>query len=274
MLKKAFYVIVIFFFILFLGCNKDNSYFAPELSNLKIYINEIGFNPSWIELYNDEDSAVNIGGFYLFSDYNKKIKLNSNLIPSKGYIIFNISSNQGNNNLPILINKENGIIYLEEPNKKQVDKLEFSKISDGKSYGRIPDGGVNLIHFDIPTPMQSNFTFLMPNQPPIIKDVTFYPINPNPYQEVTVSAFIFDDHMLTSAKLFYSDNNNAEYESEFTNTCCDPRKLEAKIKGFPINTIVSFYIKATDDSSSVSYFPNGAPTITLSYQVSSIKKGK
>lgn len=227
----------------------------------------MGYNPNWVELYNNEDSSINLNGFCLFINNKNKVKLNSVVIPAKSYLVFNFSPNQSDYNLPIIINKFNGVLFLKDPNKKQVDKLEYSNLPDGKSFGRIPDGGNELIYFNTPTPMLSNYTFLMPNKPPIIKDVSFYPTNPLPFQEVTVTAFIFDDYALTSAKLFYNDDNIAEYESDFINKSCDPRKVEAKIKGFPPMTNVSFYIKVSDDSSAISFYPDGAPAVNINYIV-------
>lgn len=268
MYKYVTISIVILVFSLLIGCQKENSIYSPEHSQFKLYINEIGYNPNWIEIYNDEDTAIDLRGFLLYADYKNKVRLSSNVIPSKGYIVYNLASIQGNNNLPVFINKNGGVVYLEDPYKKLVDKFEFVNLVDGGSYGRLPDGGNNYIYFDTPTPMQSNYTFMMPNQPPVIKDVSFSPINPMPFQEVAVSAFIFDDHGLTSAKLiYYDDINNVEYKADFTNTCCDPRKLEAKIQGFPANYKISFYITATDDSSAVSFYPDGAPAVKISYEV-------
>ncbi len=208
--KTKFLIITISIFIIF-GCKKENSTFVPEHSQFKIFINEVGVNPNWIELYNNEDTAFNLNGFQMFVDYKNNIKIKNAVIPAKGYIIFNLSLNQGGNNLPIIIDNKKGTVYLEDPVKKQVDKLEFSNLVDGKSFGRLPDGGNEYFYFEIPTPMKSNYTFLMPNQPPIIKDVSFSPINPFSFQEVTVTAFIYDDYKLISAKLIYFDDDSIKF---------------------------------------------------------------
>ena len=63
-----------------------------EISNLKIYINEVNYLGKWIEIYNDEDKAVDVGGFSVTRNNNDgamgiAIIPTETKIASKGYIV-------------------------------------------------------------------------------------------------------------------------------------------------------------------------------------------
>ncbi len=93
--------------------------------------------------------------------------------------------------------------------------------------------------------------------PPAITNVIRTPQVPNATQSVTITADIFDnDGAVTSATLFYSADpaaTRATFTSvNMTNTGIS---YSATIPAFPLDTLVRYFIEATDDSANVSTFP-------------------
>ncbi|MEQ8908521.1 MAG: T9SS type A sorting domain-containing protein [Vicingaceae bacterium] len=86
--------------------------------------------------------------------------------------------------------------------------------------------------------------------PPTVVNINRNPLVPNASQSVTVSADITDsDGQVTSATLFYSADQNAAtnlfQSANMTNT---GSLYSATIPSFPLDSIVRYYISATDDS--------------------------
>ncbi len=93
--------------------------------------------------------------------------------------------------------------------------------------------------------------------PPSITNVVRTPQVPNPTQTVNITADIFDnDGAVTSATLFYSADPAAT-RSTFTSVNMTNTGItySASIPAFPLDTVVRYFIEATDDSSNVSTFP-------------------
>ncbi len=93
--------------------------------------------------------------------------------------------------------------------------------------------------------------------PPSITNVVRAPQVPNPTQTVNITADIFDnDGAVTSATLFYSADPVAT-RSTFTSVNMTNTGItySASIPAFPLDTVVRYFIEATDDSSNVSTFP-------------------
>ncbi len=111
--------------------------------------------------------------------------------------------------------------------------------------------------------------------PPSIADVRISPTTVSDTDTVVVSAEIFDiDGMITGATLYYSGDPMA-MSAAFTavpmvNTTGD--EYTATIRKFGRDTIVRYYIEATDDSSFVStapYTQAGKPLNTYDYEIMS-----
>lgn len=94
--------------------------------------------------------------------------------------------------------------------------------------------------------------------PPSITNVVRNPIVPNATQTVTITADIIDnDGVVTSASLFYSADPAAT-RSTFTSVAMTAtgNSYTATIPAFPLDTMVRYFIEATDDSSNVSSYPS------------------
>ncbi|MEQ8624020.1 MAG: T9SS type A sorting domain-containing protein [Vicingaceae bacterium] len=110
--------------------------------------------------------------------------------------------------------------------------------------------------------------------PPSITNVSRNPVTPNDTQSVTVTAEIFDtDGVVTGATLFYSADQTAALNlfSSVTMTNTIGSEYSAGIPAFPLDSVVRYYIEATDDSSltsstSVDFYtvrPNGTTIMDI-----------
>ncbi|MDP3150790.1 MAG: lamin tail domain-containing protein [Ignavibacteria bacterium] len=163
--------------------------------NPRVFINEVlasnlSTNPDmvdfgdfsdWIELYNDENIDVNIGGFYLSDDFTIPTKWQfpaNTIIPAKSfYLVWADDYNNipGNtylrnwwpNNISFTtkwchtnfkLNKGGDKLGLFNANGSVIDSLTFPNQSIDISFGRQPDAGNTLNFFGEPTPLASNTT--------------------------------------------------------------------------------------------------------------------
>jgi CotH kinase protein/Lamin Tail Domain/Chitobiase/beta-hexosaminidase C-terminal domain/Secretion system C-terminal sorting domain len=141
-------------------------------SNVNLFINEFMASNSntiadpdynqysdWIEIYNANDSTVNLSGYYLTDDLNDKTKWQINtdiIVRANSFVGFwaDDGSKKNHTNFKLLANS--GEIGLFSPNEILVDSIIYSTQTTDKSFGRFPDGAVAWNIFDIPTPGTKN----------------------------------------------------------------------------------------------------------------------
>jgi len=188
--KKIFpRISLLLFFVLLYATN------LLSQSNPRVFINEIlasnlttnpdmvdfGDFSDWIELYNDENVDVTIGGFYLSDDFALPMKwqIPANIvIPAKGFYLLwadglnntpgkTLIRDQWPNNIQFTtkwchtnfkLNKGSDKIGLFNANGIIIDSLIFLNQTTDVSFGRQPDGSNNLKYFGEPTPMTSNIS--------------------------------------------------------------------------------------------------------------------
>lgn len=142
---------------------------------------DFGDFSDWIELYNDENIDVNIGGFYLSDDFTIPTKWQfpaNTIIPAKSFYLvwaddFNdvpgktYIRNWWPNNISYTtkwchanfkLNKGGDKIGLFNASGIVVDSLLFPNQTTDVSFGRQPDGSNTLLHFGEPTPSTSNLS--------------------------------------------------------------------------------------------------------------------
>ncbi len=120
-------------------------------------------SPDWIELYNTNNSAVNINGYMLTDDTTKETfwTLPDYEMASGEYLIVFASSknrkdiSELHTNFKLKMLKEN--LYLMDPDGSIIDKVNAQCIPTDLSFGRIKDGGNNKAVLT-PTPGTSNDT--------------------------------------------------------------------------------------------------------------------
>ncbi|MBU1679254.1 MAG: CotH kinase family protein [Bacteroidetes bacterium] len=161
MKKNYFYLAVILIF---------SSLFAQEKPN--IVINEIltsnksGMkNPStnsyddWFELYNSGDDAVNLMGFYLSDDLNKKDKwqISSNItIQAKGFYGFWADDLDYSNHTNFKLAQSFEQLVFSSPQQGIIDSVSYAEQYVDISFGRYPDGSAEFFYFLKPSPGKIN----------------------------------------------------------------------------------------------------------------------
>ena len=152
-------------------------------SNLNTYPDMVDYGDfsDWIELYNDENIDVDLGGFYLSDDFSLPTKWkipNNSIIPAKGFFIIwadGFDDIPGNsyirdwwpNNIQFTtkwchsnfkLNKDADKIGLFNANGVFIDSVSFNSQLTDVSFGRQPDGADNWFYFGEPTPLNLNST--------------------------------------------------------------------------------------------------------------------
>lgn len=139
----------------------------PGKSNLKLFINEVQSAPAgddmdFIEIYNDEDREINIGGFILMDDKGVAEQFvipADTKIASKGLVVFSqVSPGAGIGFTFGLSSKGDKVTFVEADGKKIIDFVEIPNFEDvkGKSYSRIGNGGSQWQIVDTPTKGKDN----------------------------------------------------------------------------------------------------------------------
>ena len=254
-MKKFFvFAIILLASFMIFGCSTDedkNDNNGGNQSEVVLYINEIlsksDVYDDWFEIYNPNDQAVDISGFYVYDSgtTDNKYKLpNGTSIDAKGFLV--IWCDDGNTDLHtnFKLSSSGDEIWLEDANENEIDNKAFGAITPESSLGRNPDGSDNWEEFDTPTPGLSN-TGEAPNTPPVIAAPTIEPATPTPEDTVIVTVQITDDNEVASAKLYYMGGERDYVAVDMSSIGND--LFTATIPPFADSTQVSYYITAKDD---------------------------
>ena len=121
---------------------------------------EPGEFPDWIELYNGEDTTVELGGMYLTDDLNDPVKFQiaeGISIPAGGFLVFIADSEpeQGQFHTNFKLSSSGESLFLFDAGTL-VDETTFGILGSDVSWGRYPDGSENWKHLGTPTPGREN----------------------------------------------------------------------------------------------------------------------
>jgi hypothetical protein len=115
--------------------------------------------PTWVELYNNGNSAVNIGGYYLSDDASAKMKWripSGTSIPSKGYLLIWCDDVNTSLHTNFNLDSDGEELILSSSSQATLDHIEFPKQHLNVSYGRTSDGGSTVAFLVDPTPGAAN----------------------------------------------------------------------------------------------------------------------
>lgn len=139
---------------------------TPEPSNLKLYVNEVMASPvegesDFIELYNDEEVAIDLSGFILEDDggRSKAFTIPTGVsIPAKGILVFNQVDKTDPSSFNFGLSGTNGdVVKLFEASGALVDEVKTPIFEvAGQSYARIGNGGSQWQVVDQPTKGEAN----------------------------------------------------------------------------------------------------------------------
>lgn len=147
-------------------------------SNTLGYEDEFGEADDWIEIYNDNDLPVDIGGLYitdsLLNPTHWKIKSNSpksTRVPAKGFLLLWADQDtlQGAHHINMKLSKDGeqiGLSQVTNADTVWLDSLTYTQQLTDKSFGRERDGQDDFKMFDTPSPLMSN----NPHPPVILSD--------------------------------------------------------------------------------------------------------
>ena len=148
---KKLYTLLLFFFGAFLTVNGQvhiNEYSAANLNNI---LDNYERTEDWIELYNDSDIDMNIGGYHLSDKSSKPAKWEipqGTVIPAKGFLVFWCSgrdemcdNNVFHTNFKLTQTKDNETLLFTMPDETIIDEIPLGLVLVESSMCRSVDGG-------------------------------------------------------------------------------------------------------------------------------------
>ena len=137
--------------------------------NDNIYPDEFGEYEDWIEIYNTGKEAISLAGLYLTDDFSNPTKwqipdsdLALTTLDGEHFITFFADKEpwQGELHLNFKLKQDGeqlGLYYKHSDNSIHlIDTITFPQLNNYQSFGRLPNGGLGWVEFDIPTPNAIN----------------------------------------------------------------------------------------------------------------------
>ena len=136
--------------------------------NTSTIADEFGENDGWIEIYNNNNEAIDIGGLYLSNDLANlplwQIPADQpglTTIPSKGFVTLWADNqvSQGPLHLGFTLNSGGGVLALTDiigPDASIIDSMTYQSVIADASYGRYPDASIHSKTFTDPSPGTNN----------------------------------------------------------------------------------------------------------------------
>jgi len=206
------------------------AFLFPSLSFAQVVINEILPNPvgedkgnEWIELFNTDITGIDVSGYKLKDAADNEQIINSGFLPPKSWLIIRSEGKFALNN------SGSETIYLyDDLAKDPVSSFTYVGSTEGKSWGRIPDGGEVFGDVLIPTEGTTNQTptpepTTVPTQAPT-STPTAAPTQTAAPVKATVQINQPKDEggseLIGVLKIYLDDNYTGNYAPE-TYTFCD-----------------------------------------------------
>jgi len=237
------------------------------------FLDPNGEADDWVEIYNPNDYAVNIGGMYMTdSHYSSGITTWTQIpanapavttIPPHGFLIvwFDEDLDQG----PLHVNDKlsgtsDSVYLIDSDGVTVIDSFTWVESTglnvDDVSIGRMPDGAATWQLFgfgqtDPCTPGASNLGFV--NTAPIITDIQYNPNPALPNTNITVSAQVVDENNnLASVQLLWGIN---DYTLNTATMASAGDIYSASIGMFELGNTIQFRIRAVDNMSAEALSP-------------------
>jgi large repetitive protein len=226
---------------------------------------EPGEYPDWIELYNPGPGAVSLNDLYWSDDPERpnRFAITDGLtIPAGGFLLFyaDNDSRQGAYHLNFALGRDGGFISLfSGATDRVIDSRSYGPQLTDVSLGRQVDGGPNWRTFDTPTPRATNALL-----PPKVANVQQTPLQPTAEQTVTISANVSDERGVSTVTLFYSITGQSLAQVPMIGNA---GVYSAQIPPFPDDTLVRYYVVATDIDNLTGRSPLAGPQRPYRYVV-------
>lgn len=262
-MKNLKYLLVIVLFSM-LSCVEDEVFedTSGPVVSAAVKLNEIMSTgtPDWIELYNGGAESINLSGYKL-TDTSQEWTIDNLTINAGGYVTFNCDdSNVPNVSTNFKISSGGEKITLYNANNEIIDEITTPDMAAqvGLTYGREIDGGdVWVVQSASKGVANSNV-----ESPPILTANLITNVDDNSYVDFSVTASDADG--IRDVKLYL------ETGTEISFVEMAPIGSGEYIYRIPVlnpDTVVNYYVVATDESGSKSYFPATAPDVKASFTV-------
>jgi hypothetical protein len=126
--------------------------------NISVVADQNGEFDDWIELYNKQDTAIDLSGFYLTDSKTNlgkwKIPSNTLILPDSFLIIWaDNDSLQIGLHANFKLSSQGETVSLVDPDFKVIDKIDYGIVPLGiqQSFARIPDGTGEFAWTETPT---------------------------------------------------------------------------------------------------------------------------
>lgn len=225
-----------------------------------LFINEVyTAGNDWIELYNATNSSKNISNYKIYDDGTVKYPLPAGtIINANSYLIILCNDVGVGLEANFRLSSLGETVYLENTEGKLVDFVTVPKLDNGQSYGRFPDGSVNLAISGVTSQGNANPTSEVAAVTTIIRT----PLVPALNQAVSIQAEVVNSTKVQSIQLYYRFNN-AAYTA--INMLAGGAFYTATIPGQNATGKMDYYIEVTSNNSLKSYKPFDAPTDAYTY---------
>jgi len=271
---------------MFFPAGAEHEYYTIPVAGFtgELFINEImaknasyadpnGEFDDWVEIYNPNDYAVDLGGMYMTdSHYSNGISAWTQIpttnpdvttIPPHSYKIvwFDEDLDQG----PLHINDKLGggadaVYLIDTDGITVIDSYIWTEAADlnvdDRSIGRLPDGSDNWILFGAGqtnpcTPGASNQGTV--NTLPIIENIAYSPLITDENSIITVSTSVSDsDGTISSVQLLYGIS---DWTLNTVAMSLNQNSYTAQIGPFALGSIIKYRIQATDNASGITQSP-------------------
>ncbi|MHC4673227.1 MAG: lamin tail domain-containing protein [Planctomycetota bacterium] len=236
---------------------------------------EPGEYPDWIEVHNPLPDPVDLGGLYLTDDMTQPTKYqipSGVILPGNGYLVFYADDDgtQGSLHTNFKLGADGEAVAIYDSNGvRLIDSVMFPAQLTDVSYGRFPDGNGSWGFMATPTFTATNSSH---NAPPTISNEARQPMLPSATDTVWITASVVDDTVVDSVALHYDCGtgwvNLPMLDDGLSNDgAAGDGVYGASIPARPTDTIVVYYIEASDDLAATSTNPPFAPALTHIYVV-------
>ncbi len=269
------------------ACDSDTTEPEPEPEQTDLMINEFmasndshdvdgtGNFPDWFEIYNTTDAAIDIAGYFVtdgieddVSEWEQiPIGFAETIIPAGGWLVIFCDKDPelGPLHVDFSLSGSGESIGLADDNEVVITAFEYEQQTTDISMGLSPDGSLEpMVFLATSTPGAANGA-ASGNLPPVVSDLDIDPVSPVPEADVTVNAEVFDDNGLFSVILYYNIDGGDWVEVAMTEVTKVTGNYTATIPGQLVDTVVNYYILATDTDAETTVEPEGAPTEVESY---------
>ncbi|MCI0364198.1 MAG: lamin tail domain-containing protein, partial [Phycisphaerales bacterium] len=137
-----------------------------------------GDREDWFELFNPNEYAVDLGGYYLSDTLTNKTQFripNGYTVPAQGHLLVWADNESGQNNTnnvdlhaSFALSRSGESIALFAPDGTMIDGITFGGQTNDVSQGRFPDGSANLYFMNMLTPRAANRVLGLDNTPPVL----------------------------------------------------------------------------------------------------------